>query len=746
MSLLVLLSRGASAVLATIETWFGIANVKRYGAKGDGATLDTTAVQDAITGAAANGGTVYFGTGTYRVESLTVPVGVTLQFANDSKLSLDSGAVLTINGEIKAGPRQIFSGAGTVGFISNKTPFMRPEWWGGPSISDGVTDAYAALQAMLTCLIASSAADGCSVGRLLAGVTYSIGSPLLAVRIVAGAYAFFGMTLESDGTYPFDTTRVTAITPTFSDTFGLGIQMGKGVTIRGIDVKGTNVFTSRQYASMLNDTIFVQGSCRDSRYSPYAGIAIDPFKYSGTPSDGGYPGLSSYYAYSPGSTTTGSTRIQIEDCNIEGFVAGIILSPNGQTQNAENIDITRVNTNGNKSHIAVCQSQSRQVMVRNHSAFSGKYAVDCGTYGARNGTMPKIDGVNVGAMKYIFNGAGSAGVESAEIRALYAEETLALGFWGWSGASYPLKITGGLVTLVDLNALSLKSMDSHLHAGSPVVLDDFSITWSSAASTPIRINNIAAVSLRNSTTPGMVAPDSGSWRGIFYNGHRETISGRTAALLGIRDTYAEVALSQLNREKIGLLATIRTSTQRILANGLMTSFSIATGSTTVTVNADGTATFTAGTPERAKVGDAVFTVSTFWNPETPDFGGGGYANVNYRGMIGTITSIVSTTITLGNVPYGLATGTFSTLSVYRYPLFHQATTGDTTNGSNQITNVSQPTAWAVNDPMQGSGRPAGDYITAIAGSTFTMAQNSTATATGVRLYDLDCQIPTLTAY
>lgn len=64
---------GSSAAYATApDDWH---NVKGdYGAAGDGTTDDTTAINNAITGAAAAGGTVYFPPGTYRVNG-TIEVG-----------------------------------------------------------------------------------------------------------------------------------------------------------------------------------------------------------------------------------------------------------------------------------------------------------------------------------------------------------------------------------------------------------------------------------------------------------------------------------------------------------------------------------------------------------------------------------------------------------------------------------------------------------------------------------------------
>jgi Pectate lyase superfamily protein len=56
----------------TLPVWDiggAVFNVKAYGAKGDGSTDDTTAIQAAITAAAVNGGTVRFPTGTFIINS-----------------------------------------------------------------------------------------------------------------------------------------------------------------------------------------------------------------------------------------------------------------------------------------------------------------------------------------------------------------------------------------------------------------------------------------------------------------------------------------------------------------------------------------------------------------------------------------------------------------------------------------------------------------------------------------------------
>jgi hypothetical protein len=71
-ALLALLLMGAAQAKGTF-------NVARYGAKGDGATLNTAAIQRTIDAAAKGGGTVVFPTGTFLTGSIFVKSGVTLK-------------------------------------------------------------------------------------------------------------------------------------------------------------------------------------------------------------------------------------------------------------------------------------------------------------------------------------------------------------------------------------------------------------------------------------------------------------------------------------------------------------------------------------------------------------------------------------------------------------------------------------------------------------------------------------------
>jgi Pectate lyase superfamily protein len=93
---------GASLVLA----WhlrgthsLGVYNVQDYGAVGDGSMDDTAAIDAAITAAAATGGTVWFPTGTYQANSLTISgPGVTLRGDGATIRRNASAGMLTVSG------------------------------------------------------------------------------------------------------------------------------------------------------------------------------------------------------------------------------------------------------------------------------------------------------------------------------------------------------------------------------------------------------------------------------------------------------------------------------------------------------------------------------------------------------------------------------------------------------------------------------------------------------------------------
>jgi hypothetical protein len=150
------------------------------------------------------------------------------------------------------------------------------------------------------------------------------------------------------------------------DGFGIGIQGGKGVEIKGLKLIGAWDYKFPGAYAFYNTDLgkFTDGKCRDTRYSPYFAIAIDPFGPT-IPSDGGYPGLSAYYR----GKTNGSTGSVIEDCYFTNWVGGIITSPNGQTYNADITLGTRIQFGNMKICVAGCQAQEKMNRISNVMAW-----------------------------------------------------------------------------------------------------------------------------------------------------------------------------------------------------------------------------------------------------------------------------------------------------------------------------------------------------------------------------------------
>lgn len=124
------------------------ADLRRFGAIGNGSTDCTTALQKAAAVSAAGGGNVIIDAGTYRItSSTTIASNVTLEFRQGGILSLDSGVQLQINGSI-VGPTgaRIFTGPGSVKFGPARSGVVSvyPEWWG--AVGDGIVDSSSAIQ------------------------------------------------------------------------------------------------------------------------------------------------------------------------------------------------------------------------------------------------------------------------------------------------------------------------------------------------------------------------------------------------------------------------------------------------------------------------------------------------------------------------------------------------------------------------------------------------------------------------
>jgi hypothetical protein len=194
--------------------------------------------------------------------------------------------------------------------------------------------------------------------------TYEISKPLL----VENDGKFFSLNLIGEDAAQFNLeTSEARIVCTFSEGFAIGYQMARSSLIKGLVIYGV-------------------GRGKDERFNVYSGISIDPYnrKKNGT---------------------SGSSGITISNCRIRNFTAGISISQNGVTLNAENIHMEDCSIDGVKVAYATCQRQSKANTVKNLICWENVETVFDGvSYGQGLGVIPYIDGANIaGSVKQIFN-------------------------------------------------------------------------------------------------------------------------------------------------------------------------------------------------------------------------------------------------------------------------------------------------------------------------------------------------------
>ncbi len=201
---------------------------------------------------------------------------------------------------------------------------------------------------------------------------YICKEPLILQKWIrsAGYYVPFSLVIKGTSTFAGADGSGTILDFTqMKSGFGIGIQGGKGVEIHGIKLIGAFKPPHKTAQIFYNSSLgnFTDSICRDTRWSPYSAVVIDPFGPS-VPADGGFPGVDGYgdslKTYYRG-MRNGSTGTVIEDCNFTNWVIGIITSPNGSTQNAELLIADKIQFGNMKICIAGCQDQEKMNRVSN---------------------------------------------------------------------------------------------------------------------------------------------------------------------------------------------------------------------------------------------------------------------------------------------------------------------------------------------------------------------------------------------
>lgn len=304
------------------------------------------------------------------------------------------------------------------------------------AIGDGVVDDTHAVQAAFTAAIAQHVELRSRPGKVYKlSDTINIGS--------AGTLITFAFDGASCGYAPdygggllkgcvFDASTLTD-RPAFS------IQTARFSRLRNCTIMGGCLNGNKKPSFVESDYAF-NGRFRTDRYSPHAGIAIDPYSpYNNTPNTvppgGGYPGATYGLA-------GGSFKVEIENVRIIGFVCGVVIQPSGWDGNGSSVTINGGEIDQCVYAVSVCGSQNRNCLISNVSITDALEAVTTVRHGARQGSTPRINGGEWGFCARLFNVASN--IDTFSCTGLYCESTRSIGIIGAGlfGAPHSASFTG----------------------------------------------------------------------------------------------------------------------------------------------------------------------------------------------------------------------------------------------------------------------------------------------------------------
>jgi Pectate lyase superfamily protein len=253
---------------------------------------------------------------------------------------------------------------------------------------------------------------------------FNVTAPLVVSKFECNKYVAVSIKIIGESTF-WDLQNRSVLVAKFTDAPLLSVQLGKGCTIQGITFVGQWKSPGSPYGKTIDE--YIDPTTRDSKYSPYCGLAIDPFCYT-LPDDGGYPSLTNYYKgelqYS------GSTGIIIKDCFFTGFTIGAITSPNGFTQNGELISFENIQIQNCKIGIAGCQDQEKMNRITNLGCWGTTHTVFAfNTYGKGIPGNWVIDGVNIAGDVNQVLYRWSSGYFPLFMSNIYAENIFQFGYW-----------------------------------------------------------------------------------------------------------------------------------------------------------------------------------------------------------------------------------------------------------------------------------------------------------------------------
>ncbi len=614
--------------------------------------------------------------------------GIVMDFVNPGAVTI-SGTVDCQGKMIAFVPGNIFTGAGTLtnGVMSagywqkcfdvsvsltnfrTATDKFSVRWYGAPA---GTSDTTYAIQKSIDTVVAN---QNTMRTVLFPSATYVIIQPLVVYSWTGSTYGQVSIRLEGDSPFWEKSGTGSVIqTSGFRDSFALGIHLGKGVEVKQLKFIGG--FTPPSLSSYAFFTCawadFTDGVSRDTEFSPYSGIVVDPF-YAGAPSDGGYPSITSYNGtinfYRGAESNGGSTGIILEDVFITNFVCGFITSPSGFTSDAELIHIFKIQIENCKSGIAGTQDQEKLNKIEHLACWGGTHTlllipgIAGQSYGHGRPGNWIIDGINVaGAVNRLIAREGT-GFFPMYVKHVYAESLGTVGYWSDSTAG---SLEDSIIDFVNLDVFSAYPnypTNSHF-TSTGVTIKGVSFRYY-ASNLPMIFNGGTFKDCAFEVMPyGTLKMVDCSASGSPINPTDDILNGRASAsqyFAGGRGKYT-ASEDYTQGKQISLLF------KDYIASGFLQLDGLANSTSTFTVSAN-LATVTPPSTDdlsRAIVGRLAFNITT-------------------GQLLGIITSVGGSTYNIGYVPDGVVSG--SGVIYIWCPAYNFSFMGTTVSGSATITGV-----------------------------------------------------------
>ena len=340
------------------------------------------------------------GGGTFNFSgTINIPNNVHIQFQEGNIW----GGSAVINGGIieSSDTSQIFSTSITVRPDSFVHGYASVHMWG--SFPNTYLDQSTMFQKALDCIVVNS-----KTKRLLIPLSGDyVVKNLSAARWDPSRNEYIYISFSIEGVSPpTDSLGGAVLVNDDPNSCTLAVQTGNNILIKNITFRGESKYVTNAGAFInWSDTEWltteasgIPNGIRNNRFSPHAGISIDPY-LSSIAIDDRYPGLTSNYI---NPYSTGTSNLTIEYCNFYRFAVGIMESSSGMP-NGDNIVFKNGFAYNCRTFWGCGNLQARSNQIENLYVYGGmKFLVNTGEYGTQVGCAPEIKNSSLNSIKYLY--------------------------------------------------------------------------------------------------------------------------------------------------------------------------------------------------------------------------------------------------------------------------------------------------------------------------------------------------------